>query len=499
MWISRDLPNGIGLTVNSGAKLECSTSPGVYYLKCNATVALNGTFQAGRSASERLPASVTLCIDLNGSYTINCGSSSYAALYCTEPTHQIVALTTAASAGATVLNVDADVTRDIWTPGNEINIDDVAGSLPDSETRTVAVGGITPSTITLASGLTAAKGAGAKVILVTRNIRIINGKGYAITSPVRSTVAAEIRTASGISGASGCTIGGTLSRCTNGSMGGSGTVHCGSISGCTYGLVFCAGSTNRGTISGCNYGFYSGSGNATLGIVSGCYYGIYHAAGMAIGGEVSGRLNGVYCGGGLRLVGATFTGNTYDLRRVTSGEIGSTTLGSAIENYQYNDAAVPASSYVSSVDHDQVPGAFKAWTRGGVIVSDANTVPPGYGTSFKHVCESAEMQCHRQTETTVESGQTLQVMGKIRIVDDHSAWAPRLEIIDPDADPLVNAKNTALASDAIPHPEGSFTDWQDVAVSFTNTGRLGKKVCIRCSAKRGSGNVYEVWSTSVSP
>jgi len=491
--------NGIGLTIDPGAKLVCSTFPGVYYLKCNATLAHNGTFQAGTSVSEPLPASVTFSIDLNGSYTINCGSSGHIALYCTEPAYQVIALTTAAGAGATVLNVDADVTGDIWAPGHEINIDDVAGPLPDSESRTIAPAGITGSTITLASGLTGAKALGSKVILVTRNIRIISGKSYAITSPVGSYVAAEIRTANGINGASDCIIGGTLSGCTNGSNGGSGIVHCGSISDCTYGLVICTGSTNTGTISGGNYGFYSGSGNVTIGAVSGCYYGIYHPAGMAIGGQVSGCFNGVYCGGGLRLVGATFISNTYDLRRVTSAELGNTTLGSTIENHQYNTAAVPPSSYVSSVDHDQVPGAFKAWTRGGVIVSDVDVVPDGYGMSFKHMCESAEMQCYRQTETTVEPGQTLQVVGKIRIADDHSAWAPRLEIIDPGADPLVDAKNTALASDAIPQPDGSFTDWQDVTVSFTNTGLLGKKVCIRCSAKHASGDVYEAWSTSVVP
>ena len=491
--------NGIGLTVSSGAKLACSTSPGVYCLRCNATFALNGAFQAGMSASEPLPAGVTFVIDLNGSYTINCGSSSHVALYCTEPAYQAIALTAAADAGATALNVDADVTGDIWAPGHEINIDDVAGSLPDSESRTIAVGGISPGTITLASGLTAAKALGSKVILVTRNIRIINGKNYAMTNPVGGYVAAEIRTANGINGASDCTVGGTLSGCTNGNNGGSGVVHCGSISDCTYGLVCCTGSTNSGVISGGNYGFYGGSGNVTTGTVSGCYYGIYHAAGMAIGGEVSGCFNGVYCGGGLRFVGATLTNNKYDLRRVTSAEMGNTTLGSTIENYQYSTAAVPAFSYVSSVDHDQAPGAFKAWTRGGVIVSDVTTAPAGYGTSFKHMCESAQMQCYRQTETTVEPGQTLQVTGKIRIADDHSAWAPRLEIIDPGADPLVDAKNAALASDAIPQPDGSLTDWQDVTVSFTNTGLLGKKVCIRCSAKRASGDVYEAWSTSVAP
>jgi hypothetical protein len=493
------LANGIALTVNSGAKLACSTSPGVYTLKCNATLSLTGTLQAGASASEPLPTGVKFVIDLNGSYTINCGSSSHVALYCTEPAVKVMALTTAADAGATVLNVNADVTGDIWTPGNEINIDDVTGSLPDSEGRTIALGGITPGTITLASGLTRAKALDSKVILVTRNIRIINGKNYAVVNPVGGTVAAEIRTANGINGGSDCTLGGTLSGCTNGSNGGLGFVYGGSISNCTYGLICCSGSTNSGTISGCNYGFYSGSGNATPGTVSGCYYGIYHAAEMAIGGEVRGCFNGVYGGGGLRLAGATLAGNTYDLWRVTSAEIGNSLLGSTNENYQYKTTAVPAYSYVSSVDHDQVAGAFKAWTRGGVIVSDVNTVPDGYGTSFRHMCESVEMPCFRQTEMTVEPGQTLQVMGKIRITDNHSAWAPRLEIIDPGADPWVDAKNSPLASDAIPQTDGGFTDWQNVTVSFTNTGLMGRKVVIRCSAQRAKGDVYEVWSTHVEP
>ena len=57
----------------------------------------------------------------------------------------------------------------------------------------------------------------------------------------------------------------------------------------------------------------------------------------------------------------------------------------------------------------------------------------------------------------------------------------------------------ALASDVIPSPNGSFMDWQEVAVSFTNTGLIGKKVYIRCSAQRSKGDVYEVWSTSLTP
>ncbi|MBP8304173.1 MAG: hypothetical protein KBE04_08620 [Phycisphaerae bacterium] len=491
--------SGIGLTISSGAGLECSVSPGVYTLKCNASLTLNGTLQAGVSASEPLPAGVTFTIDFNGTYTINCGSAGHIALHCTEPAVKVMALTAPADAGATVLQVDTDGTGDLWTQGGEVRIDDVSGGLPDSEGGQIAEGGITAGTLTLTSGLAKAKTPGAKVFLVTRNIRIINGKGYAVTNPVGGTVAAEIRTSNGINGPSDLTLGGTLSGCTNGINFGQGVVQSGVLSGCTYGLVYCAGSTNRGTISGCSYGFYSGSGNASPGGVSGCYYGIYYAAETAITGEVSGCFNGVYGGGGLRLTGAALTGNTYDLRRVAGAEIAGSTLGSATENYQYQTTAVPATFYICSVDHDQVPGAFKAWTRGGVVLSDVNTVPEGYATSFRHVCESEDTPCFRQAQMTVEPGLTLRFMGRVRVADDHSAWAPRFEIIDPTADPLADPASAPLASAAIAQPDGSFTDWQNLNVSFTNTGSIAKKVLVRCSARRAQGDVYEVWTTRVVP
>lgn len=493
------LAQGIGLTVSPGATLVCSNSPGAYYLKCNGSLTLNGILKAGVSAREPLPASVTFTIDLAGSSTINCQSVGRLELYCQEPDHRAIALTTAADIGATVLSVDTDLTGDIWAPGCEVNIDDVAGPLPDTETKAIAPGGIRPTNIILTSGLARAKAAGAKVILVTRNIRIISGKGYAITNPIGSYVAAEIRTANGINGAADCVIGGILSGCTNGNNCSSGIVHLGTISGCTYGLLCCTACTNRGTISGCNYGLYSGSGNTTTGEVSGCGYGIYHAAGMRISGRISGCLNGIYAGAGLRLAQATFVGNTYDLRRVTSAEMVRTVLGGATDNYQYNTTAVPESSYVWSLDHNGVTGAFKAWSRGGVVVSDTKIVPAGYKVSFKHTCTSAQMPCLRQEEMTLEPGQTLQVTGQIRIADDHSAWPPRLEIIDPDADPLVDPNNAALAGDMVPHPEGSLSDWQGVTISYTNADSLAKKVYVRCSARRQNGVVYEVWSKSITP
>jgi hypothetical protein len=54
-----------------------------------------------------------------------------------------------------------------------------------------------------------------------------------------------------------------------------------------------------------------------------------------------------------------------------------------------------------------------------------------------------------------------------------------------------------LVSNAIPLPDGSLTDWQEVTVSYTNADPLAKRVLVRCSAQRNRGEIYEVWTTSL--
>jgi hypothetical protein len=98
--------------------------------------------------------------------------------------------------------------------------------------------------------------------------------------------------------------------------------------------------------------------------------------------------------------------------------------------------------------------------------------------------------------TTVGPGQTLRAQGKILILENHAAWAPRLELIDVCADPLVNPDQSVLASMPIPSPVGRYY-WQDVAVEYTNTGMVGKRVWIRCLAQRAGSDIYEVWSTEL--
>ncbi len=469
-------PSGIaGLTC--AGTMNCSISAGTYHLKTGADIAGSGTINCG-SSETAYPSNCTMIFNFDSKpNSFECGSGLTLKLYCTEPIHPVIALSEAEAAGEIELSVDTDVRDDMWAAGHTIRIDDVSGSLPDSEVRVIAPAGVTSTAVTVEAALANTKAFGANVVLITRNIRIIGSTDYAVKSPTGSVLGCEISScAQGVSSTSNCTISGT-------------------ISGCTYGVSSTFSGTISGTVSGCTCGIIYSSGGTISGLISGCSYGVYHSAGCMISGTISGCSSGIYAGSHT-IQDATFGGNTYDLRRVVSVFADHTIFGSAIENHEYNTDKVPPWAYAVSYDHDGVPGAFQVWTQGGVIMSDVNVTPDGYGISYRHMCESSAMPCFRQESVTIEPQQTLRVKGKILILDDHSAWAPRLELIDAGADPLVDASKVALASSAISKPSRRYY-WQDVTVSYTNTGVLGKRVWIRCSAQRSRGSIYEVWSTEM--
>jgi hypothetical protein len=104
-------------------------------------------------------------------------------------------------------------------------------------------------------------------------------------------------------------------------------------------------------------------------------------------------------------------------------------------------------------------------------------------------CESASYVGFWQMEIALEPGQTLSAEAQIKIADDHSAYAPRLEIIDGVVDPVANAGHSALDSDSVATPSGS-GNWQPVAVSWQNTGSVPRRVLLRVSARHASGDVF---------
>jgi hypothetical protein len=485
-----------GLTCNG--TLQCSTTPGSYHLKTSADIGGTGAIVCG-SAGAAYPGNCTMTFNFDSKpNSFECGSGLVLNLFCRQPVHPVVTLLADAGLGQKGLPVDTDVRQDIWAPGSAIRIDDASGNVPDSEAGTIAAAGVAAGMITVQAGLAYAKGVGAEVMLVTRNIRIIGSTDWAVKSLTGGTLACEISNCSyGVSSCSGTVISGVISGCIYGVYSNSACTFSGLISGCTHGIDSCLGCAVSGVTSGCIYGVNAGSGCRVSGVISGCMYGLGWSPECMVSGTISGCTSGIYASSG-KIQGGALRGNTYDLRGVTAVSAYNTTFSGTTDNYEYNTDRVPQWGYAASYDHDAGAGNFKAWTGGGVVVSDVDTVPPGYGASYKHTCKSAAMPCFREETATIEPGQTLSVQAEMLILDDHSAWAPRIEIIDAGADPLIDASKVALASTLIPQPKSRYA-WQHVTVSCTNSGTLAKPVLIRCSAQRATGDVYEVWTTHVTP
>jgi hypothetical protein len=243
--------------------------------------------------------------------------------------------------------------------------------------------------------------------------------------------------------------------------------------------MYGAGHNVSGLVTKCTAAFYAGSDHVFSGTALDCTYVIYY-------------------GSGFNVTSATFTNIlTADIYGTPRVRLNNTTFSAGVS--QYNTTKVPTWSYIHSYNHNRLLGTFKAWSRGGITVSDISSgnLPVGYNVVYKHTCEDATTQNFRQVTVSIPPGVTLIVDGFIRIADDHSTWAPRLEIINCAADPLVSVTNLPLATVSVSQPNGTVTTFQDVHATYTNDSNLVMEVLLRVSAKRASGDVYEAitWTT----
>lgn len=224
--------------------------------------------------------------------------------------------------------------------------------------------------------------------------------------------------------------------------------------------------------------------------ISGCTWGINGGSGHTVSGTISGCTYGIYWGSEYKLFGAVLQTNTLDLSTVPDLSAYNTLFASAIEYQNYNTNARPQWGYCDSFDHDQVAGAFKAWTRGGIVTSVASPVIAGRVRSYQHACESATYPVFRQRRVLVEPGKWLYVKGWVQ-KSVAMAYLPRLQIIACSADPLVAAANTPLS-------EATGTDiqntWEELAVNYFNNTTRAVDVFVRSLAKNVAGNAFFDWT-----
>lgn len=488
---------GLAASVITG-ELKATLTPGTYVLKMAGNITGTGILRAGTVGSA-YPITCKFSILLNGNYKLNLtGDGSYQ-LYDTEPTNKVILLSAPEAAGQTALSVDTDVTGDIWAAGDIVRVDNINPAGSDSEERIIADGGIAATEITITVGLTNAKLAGARVILISRNIKVVgNGSGTTTTgidTPTGGVLRCEIRACTTcISQGSGTAIAGTVSAFSTGLSGGSGIASyrhdvSGIISGGSTGLRYGYNYKMSGLVSGCAYSIQDAVGLLLAGIIGGGTNGLRYCLDAVVTGSIGSCGTGAVQCIGLTILGGAWVGNAIDLYRCHNVKAYNVGFGGATEFSGYNSEEMPEWAYAESFDHDQVANAFKAWTRGGITVGQSGVTPAGWPNAHQLAPESATYRCFVQRQIMAQPGQWTYVDGWLR-KDRAMTWLPRLQLILPTSDPIVDSTKSAQVERIM---TDSTDTWENFALAYFNSGLVSVPIFVRAVAKNASGAVYTAW------
>jgi len=345
------------------------------------------------------------------------------------------------------------------------------------------------------------------------------------TSTVGS--AAAVKCAVGFADSTYCVFDGLLLASTYGFS--SGCSYCtfsGVMIGSTYGLYSGSKSTFSGYALCSNRAITNGTGHIfSGGTVVGCYIGVYSTTASCINGgyirnctypvynnvamlcsdlemsfgflgfytsycgkisncKIRGFRSGIAASAGVLVMDCDLTNNQYDLENSYDTQMIDTLFDSSTECYGYSLANRHGSDdYCFSEDHDQVAGAFRSWTRGGITSSNTSEKPTGRTRSYQSVCESATYPCWHQREILVEAGRTVfvRVWGK---ADSGTTFYSQLVL--PTADPLITGTGTGEWQQTIP-ADGT---WREYVTSWTNSATYPVTIYLRFLGYGVTKNAY---------
>jgi hypothetical protein len=146
----------------------------------------------------------------------------------------------------------------------------------------------------------------------------------------------------------------------------------------------------------------------------------------------------------------------------------------------------PPWSVVQSFDHDASAGAFRSWCNGGIISTATDQLASGRVRSYKAALESATYWCFMERSFTVASNDRLTARVWMRS-SSASGDMPRVQIIDPALDPLIDATKTALDEEIAP---AAADTWVERTVTITNTATYPKQYTLRFLARGATGNAW---------
>ena len=447
-----------GITVTGTLSLTRTAGTYKLFMKAGTTIGGTGTFDCGTSDSP-IPFAAKHTITGGAAWFIQGSGGLTMTVYGAEPTIKYVKLTGAEASGSTVLEVDTNVTGDIWADGDTVRIDNVNKG-QNSEERVIATGGIAAGAITITAGLTATKIAGTVISLITRNIKFIGvgASGYV----AQNFASGKLTVDSGQWTTANYRV---FNSCTNMIISG------GTFSGNTYGLGSCTGaSISGGTFSGNTYGLYSCTGASIS------------------GGTFSGNSHGLYsCAATIK--GVTFVSNGYDINACVFDGY-NISLTSATPNINYIAFAKEIYSYI--VNYGEVGGAYKAWTKGGVTTSQTTNNPTGFTSNMSTALENATNEGYWQKEVLVGAGASVTISMALR-KSASMTYLPRIIVFNKaSTDPFAGGTglNTFTMTD-------STDTWEYSTYVYTNTGTADVTLVIRSQGMNATGTMLSAVKVDV--
>ena len=470
--------NGITLTINSGGKLTAPSSGGPYYLKSSANITLNGTLEFG-TVNNPVPKNVQITIDLTSGKNITCNADSVLSIVCPDPQNRYAFLAQDANSEASTLYIDRDLRNDPdWTAGSILYMFGKGTTPKEQRLTLVSVG---ENYITVSPALSTSQSSGSVIAHISRNVRLIQSVSNSTMIYVANSSASV-----------------TLSFMCDGL---SGNVYM--INGTETALVSVVGGayiTNYGTI-------VSTSVEASNAIMRGNIAGaiairfakfdrcVFGRATIAL---ICSRMPNVYITNcitaaserGIFMHGSGVARNC--IFRGAYGVAGAHRV--VLDNCLFDVTTTEVESltgphqYIASYNHNQVPGAFKSWSKGGITVS--STPPAGAIGSgwYKLMLTSANDYGFWQMPVTVPAGCMLHHTIKL-VASKSMSYRARVQIIDPFADPLVISNAQPLAEAVLPegYTAGSVYMFR---LTWMNTDAFPKTVLLRVVGRNADGDIY---------
>ena len=442
-----------GLTITGTLTVSTSTSS-YMFVKAGATINGTGTFNVGTS-SNPIPYGTTFTLTGGAGWYIKGDTSTGLTMtvFGTEPTYQWVRFSENEAASQTELSIDTDLTGEAnyWKAGQKVLISTNKGT---SEVQAALISSVSSSTITIDTGLSYAKNAGDHIVLLDRNVTILQVATSNLFNAFKDSkltvgsCAISLQNSYGIKDCTNVTVsGGVFYYYT---YNGGNFIYGSSVKltgGVVTGVSRCFQSSGGCEMSG---GLICGVNRPTEGasgfrMTGGKIYGhadaqIYLSDGaLLLGGTlekardayspaimsndvyVNGvtfkNAGGIFANGNTRLniVSATIDNCSYFGHRNANGKVYSATYIGTPPDFSLAQFMATGSIF-EVFNYGGTQGAYKAWTGMGVITSQSSVVPSGYSQANQIALNNAmsATYCFYPVLFAVPAGRSVSVEVQLR-------------------------------------------------------------------------------------